>query len=170
MTKLTDITLRSVTTSTQRFAYRTPLKFGGRVVVDVMLLDVAVDVETRDGRLATGFGSMPMSNAWGWPSIQVSSDEALAAMVALGHQLGAFADCYREAGHPLEITRDLARQCQPLADAVTREAGLPESMPIHAYSFYMQVTWEVEWRLNTIHTMNTCPWYIHIQTLVRCFT
>jgi L-alanine-DL-glutamate epimerase-like enolase superfamily enzyme len=129
MTKATDITLRSVTTSTQRFAYRSPMKFGGRVVVDVMLLDVAVEVETRDGRLATGFGSMPMSNAWGWPSKQVSSDGALAAMVALGHQLGAFADRYREAGHPLEITRDLARQYQPLADAVTREAGLPESMP-----------------------------------------
>lgn len=129
MTKLTDITLRSVTTSSQRFAYRTPMKFGGRVVVDVVLLDVAVDVETRDGRRARGFGSMPMGNAWGWPSQQVSSESALAAMVALGHQLGAFADRYREAGHPLEITRDLAQQYQPLADAVTREAGLPESMP-----------------------------------------
>ena len=105
------------------------MKFGGRVVVDVLLLDVAVDVETRDGRRATGFGSMPMGNAWGWPSQQVSSDGALAAMVALGHQLGAVADGYREAGHPLEITHDLAQQYQPLADAVTRDAGLPESMP-----------------------------------------
>ncbi len=129
MTKLTDITLRSVTTSTQRFAYRTPIKFGGRVVVDVLLLDVAVDVETRDGRRATGFGSMPMGNAWGWPSQQVSSDGALAAMVALGQQLGAVADGYREAGHPLEITHALAQQYQPRADAVTRDAGLPESMP-----------------------------------------
>ncbi len=129
MTKLTDISLRSVTTSTQRFAYRTPMKFGGRVVVDVLLLDVAVDVETRDGRRATGFGSMPMGNAWGWPSQQVSAEGALAAMTALGHQLGTLAEGYRQAGHPLEITRDLAQQYQGLADAVTRDAGLPESMP-----------------------------------------
>jgi L-alanine-DL-glutamate epimerase-like enolase superfamily enzyme len=129
MTKLTDITLRSVTTSTQRFAYRSPMKFGGRVVVDVMLLDVTVDAETRDGRLATGFGSMTMGSVWGWPSQQVSSEAALAAMVALGQKLGAFADRYREAGHPLEITRDLAQQYQGLADAVTRDAGLSESMP-----------------------------------------
>jgi L-alanine-DL-glutamate epimerase-like enolase superfamily enzyme len=121
--------LRSVTTSTQRFAYRTPIKFGGRVVVDVVLLDVAVDAETRDGRRATGFGSMPLGNAWSWPSQQVSSDDALAAMTALGHRLGKLADGYREAGHPLEITHDLAQQYSGLADAVTREAGLAEAMP-----------------------------------------
>jgi L-alanine-DL-glutamate epimerase-like enolase superfamily enzyme len=92
-------------------------------------LDVAVDVETRDGRRATGYGSMPMSNAWGWPSQRVSSDEALAAMVALGDRLGQFAAGYQEAGHPLEITHDLAQQYSSLADAVTREAGLPEAMP-----------------------------------------
>ncbi len=129
MPKSTDITLRGVTTSTQQFAYRTPIKFGGRVVVDVVLLDVAVDVETRDGRRATGFGSMPLGNAWAWPSPHVSSEQTLAAMVALGQRLGAVADGYREPGHPLEITHDLAQQYQPLADAVTREAGLPESMP-----------------------------------------
>lgn len=129
MAKSTDLTLRSVTTSTQRFAYRTPIKFGGRVVVDVVLLDVAVDAETRDGRRATGFGSMPLSNAWSWPSQHVSSDAALAAMTALGHRLGKVADGYRETGHPLEITHDLAQQYHVLADAVTREAGLAESMP-----------------------------------------
>jgi len=129
MAKPTDLTLRSVTTSTQRFAYRTPIKFGGRVVVDVVLLDVVVDAETRDGRRATGFGSMPLGNAWSWPSQQVSSDAALAAMTALGHRLGKFADGYREAGHPLEITHDLAQQYQESADIVTGEAGLAESMP-----------------------------------------
>lgn len=129
MAKPSDLTLRSVTTATQRFAYRTPIKFGGRVVVDVVLLDVAVDVETRDGRRATGFGSMPLGNVWAWPSQKVSSDESLAAMTAMGFRLGEFADTYRESGHPLEITHDLARQYQTLADAVTNEAGLAESMP-----------------------------------------
>ncbi len=105
------------------------MKFGGRVVVDVVLLDAEVDVETRDGRRATGFGSMPMGNAWGWPSRQVSSDDALAAMVALGHRLGKLGDEYNQAGHPLEITRDLSRHYQTEAEATVREANLAESMP-----------------------------------------
>jgi hypothetical protein len=54
MTKPTDVFLRGVETSTQRIDYRVPIKFGGRVVVDVVLLDVTVDVETRDGRRARG--------------------------------------------------------------------------------------------------------------------
>ena len=37
--------------------YRVPIKFGGRVVVDVTVVDVSVDVETRDGRIATGRGN-----------------------------------------------------------------------------------------------------------------
>ena len=53
------------------------------MVVDVTIVDVSVDVETRDGRRATGTGSMPMSNAWGWPSQAVPSEEALAAMVGI---------------------------------------------------------------------------------------
>jgi L-alanine-DL-glutamate epimerase-like enolase superfamily enzyme len=129
MSKPTDLILRSVTTSTQRFAYRTPIKFGGRVVTDVVLLDVAVEAETRDGRRATGFGSMPLGNAWAWPSQQLSSDDTLAAMAALGQRLGKLADGYREAEHPLEITHALAANYQGLADAVTSEAGLAESMP-----------------------------------------
>lgn len=129
MSKATDLTLRSVSTSTQRFAYRTPIKFGGRVVTDVVLLDVAVEAETRDGRRAAGFGSMPLGNAWAWPSQQVSSEDTLAAMAALGQRLGELADGYREAGHPLEITHALAAQYQEQADAVTGQAGLAESMP-----------------------------------------
>jgi len=129
MARPTDITLRRVSTSTQRFAYRTPIKFGGRVVIDVVLLDVEVDVETRDGRRGTGFGSMPMGNAWAWPSRDVSSDDALAAMVAVGHRLGRLADGYTQAGHPLDVTRYLAENYQSEAEATIREAGLPEPMP-----------------------------------------
>lgn len=129
MGKPTDLILRSVTTSIQHFAYRTPIKFGGRVVADATLLDVCVEAETRAGRRAKGFGSMPLGNAWSWPSGRVSSDDTLAAMTALGRRLGQFADGYREPGHPLEITHDLARQYQPLAAEIVAAAGLTESMP-----------------------------------------
>ena len=72
MSKPTDISLREVTSGTEHIDFRVPIKFGGRVVTDVVLLNVTVEVETRDGRRGRGFGSMPMGNVWAWPSQQVS--------------------------------------------------------------------------------------------------
>jgi len=129
MTKPTDIYLKNVATSTERIDYRAPIKFAGRVVVDVVLLNVTVDVETRDGRRGQGFGSMPMGNVWGWPTDKVTGDDTLAAMVSLGERLAAGANDYADAGHPLEITHDLSADYDPVANAVTEEAELAEPMP-----------------------------------------
>ena len=82
MPKPTDLRILSVRTATERIAYRAPIKFGGRVVTDAVLLNVEVDVETRGGRRGTGRGSMPMGNAWAWPSKRLSGEQTLAAMLA----------------------------------------------------------------------------------------
>jgi L-alanine-DL-glutamate epimerase-like enolase superfamily enzyme len=129
VSKPTDITLKQIRSTTERIGYRTPMKFGGRVVVDVVLLNVRVDVETRAGRRGQGFGSMPMGNAWGWPSQKVAADAALAAMVSLGERLADRAAAYRGVGHPLEITHDLGAEYDATARAVTDVAGLAEPMP-----------------------------------------
>ena len=129
MPKSTDIRLTDVTAGTQYLKYRTPMKFGGRVVTDVVLLDVTVEVETRDGRRARGAGSMPMGNIWGWPSSRVAADQTLAAMVALGEQLARDAGRFQGVGHPLEITHELESHYQAAADAITHAAGLAEPMP-----------------------------------------
>jgi L-alanine-DL-glutamate epimerase-like enolase superfamily enzyme len=129
VSKSTDIRLLDATASTQDFAYRAPMKFGGRVVTDVTLLDVAVEVETRDGRRARGLGSMPMSNAWAWPSRQVSGEAVLRAMVQLGRRVAGEAGSYQGTGHPLEITHELAAHYAPLAQEITAAEGLAEPMP-----------------------------------------
>lgn len=129
MPQPTDICLKNVETSTQRIEYRVPMKFGGRVVTDVTLLDVSVDVETRDGRRARGHGSMPMGNAWAWPTQVTPNDQTLKAMVQLGEQLAAAAAAYPEAGHPLDITRDLATGCKAAADHVVDGLGVAEPVP-----------------------------------------
>ena len=129
MSKATDIQLKKVATSTERIEYRTPIKFGGRVVVDAVLLNVTVDVESHDGRQAQGLGSMPMGNAWAWPSQQVSVEQTLAAMLGLGERLAARANEYDGQGHPLEITHDLAQSYDRTAAEIIREQGLPEPMP-----------------------------------------
>lgn len=129
MPKSTDIRLLQVTASTEQHAYRAPIKFGGRVVTDVTLLDVSVEVETRDGRRGWGFGAMPMGNAWGWPSKKLTGEQTLAAMVTLGQRLAHEANDYQGMGHPLEITHDMAARYQPLADEVAQAATLADPMP-----------------------------------------
>ena len=129
MPKATDVRLLEVSSETEKFAYRTPMKFGGRVVTDVVLLHVRAEVETGDGRRGVGSGSMPMSNVWAWPSRQVSGDSALAAMIKLGQRVAGQADQYQGSGHPLEITHDLATAYQVAADEITAAAGLAEPMP-----------------------------------------
>ncbi len=129
MTKPTDIRIVDVQTDTEHIPYRAPIKFGGRVVTDAVLLNVAVTAETRDGRRAHGFGSMPMGNVWAWPTDRVSTDETLHAMIAAGCRIAADAGAYRDVGHPLDITHDLAKQYGAAADEVVRAAGLAEPMP-----------------------------------------
>lgn len=129
MGKSTDIAIKQVHTSLTRIEYRTPIKFGGRVVVDAVLLDVVVDVEARDGRRGQGRGSMPMGNAWAWPSHAVSTEQTLAAMIAFGEGCAAQAGDYGGSGHPLEVTHDLAQGHASLAQQVVEKAGLSEAMP-----------------------------------------
>lgn len=129
MPKPTDVCLKEVACATNRIDYRVPIKFGGRVVIDVTLFDVQVTVETRDGRRATGSGSMPMGNAWAWPSAHLSGEQTLRAMVQLASRLAESAQDYPHAGHPLEITHLMAPSYAVVADEVTGALHLSEPMP-----------------------------------------
>jgi len=129
MPKDTDIRLVGLHAETENFAYRSPMKFGGRVVSDVVLLHVTAEVETRQGRRGTGFGSMPMGSVWAWPSGQVSGESTLAAMIELGQRVVRDANDYHQFGHPLEIAHDLSRGYRSAADAIIAAGGLAEPMP-----------------------------------------
>jgi len=129
MPKGTDVRLVQCDSRTEHFDYRTPIKFGGRALQDVTLLHVTVAVQTRDGRRAQGFGSMPLGNVWAWPSKQLDAAATLAAMRSLGERLvREAADC-PVVGHPLELTHELAQRCASVAEAVCRAAHLDEPMP-----------------------------------------
>ena len=129
MSKPTDIRIKQVRSRTEQVVFRTPIKFGGRVLNEAMLFHVEMEVETRDGRRGTGLGSMPVGNVWAWPSGQVSTAESLEAMTALSERLVDEALRYGECAHPLDITHDLAGSYRPLADEITAAAGLAEPMP-----------------------------------------
>jgi len=129
MSKSTDIRLTNIITSTEEIGYRAPIKFGGRVVTDVVLFNVRVEATSRKGERAVGQGSMPMGNVWAWPSQVVSTEQSLAAMIQLSERMAKAADQYAGAGHPLEITHELAAGHAALAVEVQRDLGLAEAIP-----------------------------------------
>jgi L-alanine-DL-glutamate epimerase-like enolase superfamily enzyme len=129
MSKPTDIRLLEVKAETERIGFRTPIKFGGRVVTDAVMFNVAVTVETRSGRTGVGHGSMPLGNVWGWPSKVTSTEQSLAAMEALAHRLVKLAGLHKAFGHPLEITHDLATSYASAADEVAKQQGISEPIP-----------------------------------------
>ncbi len=129
MSRPTDVRIVSARAAIEKIAYRAPIKFGGRVVSDVLLLHVTVDVETLQGRRGQGLGSMPLGNAWAWPSPTLSSQQTLDAMLALGERLVAQADACRSVGHPLDLTRELAETHAATAAAVMLDAHHHEPVP-----------------------------------------
>ena len=129
MPKPTDIRILAARAATELIPYRTPIKFGGRVVTDALLFNVEIEVETRDGRRGAGLGSMPLSNAWAWPTDAVAGDEALEAMLAVSNRLVREAEDCQLLAHPLDITRQLAEAHEAIAAEVVRSAGLAEPMP-----------------------------------------
>ena len=129
MPKPTDIQIRNVTVETERIEYRSPIKFGGRVVTDAVLLNVTVEVETADGRRGSGFGSMPMGNVWAWPSSVVSAPQSLEAMLQFALAAAEAARDHLEIGHPLDLTRQLAAEHPALAAAIEKKLHLAEPLP-----------------------------------------
>lgn len=129
MPKSSDIRLVDVKAATERFSYRTPIKFGGRIVNEAVLLNVTVMVETRTGKRAVGRGSMPIGNVWAWPSANVSARNTLEAMIQLGLSLCSLAKDTAVIGHPLEITHQLAASHEAAARSLEEALQLGERVP-----------------------------------------
>lgn len=129
MAKPTDIRIREVRTSTEHINYRTPIKFGGRVMNDVTLLNVTVEVETADGRRGSGFGSMPIGSVWAWPSSATAGELTLQAMIDIGTAVAEAAPQLDASGHPLELTAAAHSQYADIAAAVAQRLGVEEAVP-----------------------------------------
>ncbi len=123
----TDIRIVEVAHRFEDFRYRMPYQFGGRTVDRVTLLHVDCRVRTGDGRLARGFGSMTLGNAWAFPA--VSHEAGLGAMTALSAELRAQTDACDESGHPIDLFRALEPVYLRAAATVSRARALPAPIP-----------------------------------------
>jgi L-alanine-DL-glutamate epimerase-like enolase superfamily enzyme len=118
----TDICVKDVAFTFEDFAYRTPIKFGGVALDKVTILNVTMTVETVAGKVATGFGSMPLGNVWAWPSKTLKYDETLEKMKETAEVIGT---AYRKEStgycHPIQLTHGL----EPLLVSWAERAEMP---------------------------------------------
>jgi L-alanine-DL-glutamate epimerase-like enolase superfamily enzyme len=127
--KKTDVRIQNIRTSSVNYKYRAPMKFGGRTVTECHLLNVECDVVTREGRTARGFGSMPLSNTWAFPSAVLDYDQTLSAMKILADRCANVCNGYAEFGHPIEIGMELEEQFLGAALSLGAELKLAQAIP-----------------------------------------
>jgi L-alanine-DL-glutamate epimerase-like enolase superfamily enzyme len=128
--KPTDVRIEEVSCGYEDFLYRTPIKFGGVALDRVTLLNVECAVRTPGGRVARGFGSMPLGNVWSFPSRRLSYDATLGAMKALAERIARLTADHKEAGHPIDLTWALEPLYLGAAAEVSRDLELAEPIPV----------------------------------------
>jgi len=130
MTKATDIRIRSAVCAFESIPFRTPIKFGGRVQTRSFLINVDVEVESRDGKhRAAGFGSMPVGNIWAWPSNTLTADQTEEAMKHFAEAVVELAGACNEQGHPLELSYHLSAEYEHLGKTLATRLKLAEPFP-----------------------------------------
>lgn len=129
MSKPTDIRVVETRMEVEQLRFRTPLKFGGRVMSEAEIVNVVVRVETASGKSAEGFGSMPLGNVWAWPSKVVEPPQAAAAMRLLAEKINEAGSELRELAHPLDHIHSLSPSYAKLAAGVVEQLHVGEPMP-----------------------------------------
>jgi len=124
-----DIEITDVRHEFEQYKYRAPYQFGGRTVDQVTLLNVHVRVKTRSGGEATGFGSMPLGNAWSFPSSVVAYDQSLEAMKQLAAEIERLTAAHRGPAHPIDINWEAEPSYFSAAEAVSQHMKLAEPIP-----------------------------------------
>jgi L-alanine-DL-glutamate epimerase-like enolase superfamily enzyme len=132
MPKPTDIRIVEAVLSFESVPYRTPLKFGGRVVDHAILVNVEVSAESRRGHGASGFGTMPLGSAWAWPTTALSVEQAEDAMQKFAEEVVELANGYPDFGHPIEIAYQLSAEYPHVAKTLSQRLKLAEEMPLLA--------------------------------------
>src|SRR5579872_6002457 len=94
--KKTDIRIEEISHAYEDYLYRTPIKFGGSVVDRATIFNVNCTVRTSAGKVAKGFGSMPLGNVWSFPTHKMSYDTTLGAMKALAEEMVRLTGGYKE--------------------------------------------------------------------------
>lgn len=124
-----DIHVLDVRHDFEDFRLRMPYQFGGRTITHLTLLNVSVLVRNGSGRQARGAGSMPLGNAWAFPSSRVTHDQSLRAMRALAERIASITAHHPQRAHPIDLFRSLEPLYLEAAARVSAEGRLAEPIP-----------------------------------------
>lgn len=129
MPRQSDVRVVDAAITFEDHPFRTPLKFGGRVMDRHRLVNVEVTVESKGKKRATGMGSMPVGQVWAWPSATLTPDQTEAAMTAFSERVVRLADGFEEFGHPIDIMYHVSAEYHHSAKVVRERQGLSEPIP-----------------------------------------
>src|SRR5205823_4545475 len=124
--KATDIMVEEIRFGSEDFRYRVPIKFGGVAADRATLLNVHAVVRTVGGKVAQGFGSMPLGNVWSFPSKLLTYEQTLQAMKTLTQRIAQLTSDYKTPGHPIDINHALEPEYLKAAAEVTKALALGE--------------------------------------------
>ncbi|MBL8816417.1 MAG: mandelate racemase/muconate lactonizing enzyme family protein [Planctomyces sp.] len=127
--KATDVRVKDIRVAFESIPYRSPLKFGGRIVDHANLINADITVETHNGRYAVGHGSMPVGNVWAWPSSSLEPADTEKLMKAYASAVAELFDSYPGFGHPLEIEFEVSAEYDHQARRVPNSLGYSEPIP-----------------------------------------
>lgn len=127
--KPTDARIAGLSYDFEPQPFRTPLKFGGSLMKDIVLFNVRLRVEGAAGRSAEGFGSMPLGNVWSFPPRYVPGEQSLEAMRRLCMEVIEVARDCDDRGHPIELTRGLMPTFLDRAKRLSQQMKLAHAIP-----------------------------------------
>lgn len=78
-----EVRIEHISYRFEEHVFRTPLKFALTVVDRATLLTVTCTVRTAAGKIAEGFGTLPLNYTFSFPSKKLSADTRLGAMKTL---------------------------------------------------------------------------------------
>lgn len=120
---------------TEAYRYRTPMKFGGRVVEDVTVLTARCRASNAAGKTADGdsigVGSMTMGVAWAWPDASVPDATKLEAVLEMASRMAAKVNemSGQSTGHPMQLCLSLAQHHATIANEVEDSQELSSPIP-----------------------------------------
>lgn len=129
MGKPTDIRIVELQCDATESPFRTPLKFGGNVVTHSQNFKVTARVQTRDGREATGIGWMPQGSVWGFPSPEVTRQQANESGMELYRRAARATAEYDGYAHPIDIALEMEPVWLDLAAELSAEMELGAPIP-----------------------------------------
>ena len=126
MSKPTDIKVESASLYFLPIQTRVPVKFGHEVLTEVTCARVNVNIISRQGQTAAGWGETPLSVQWAWPG-ELSYEQRHKAMTQFCITLADAWAMLEQFGHPLEIGQQFIQKRLPQLLEAFNRAGDCES-------------------------------------------